>query len=167
MNVTIESATRADEAVLQNLLQLYTHDFSDHWAGTSKGDLLPDGRFADYPLAEYWTRPTWSAALVRCDDHLAGFALVNDHAHSGKPVDHNMAEFFIVRKYRGRGVGRAAAERIFEKHPGHWEVAVARKNVGALTFWRTTLKRASQVSELDVDNAEWNGPILRFTWLES
>ena len=165
MNVTIEDATRADEPALQNMLQLYAHDFSEHWAGTSKGDLQPDGRFADYPLGDYWTRPSWSAAIVRCDDCLAGFALVNDRGHSGKPVDRNMAEFFILRKYRGRGVGRAAAERIFAMHPGQWEVAVARKNVAALSFWRTTTSRASQVCELDISSAEWNGPILRFEWV--
>jgi predicted acetyltransferase len=165
MNVTISDAARFDESVLQNMLQLYTHDFSELWAGTSKGDLQPDGRFADYPLGEYWLQPSWSAAIVRCDDHLAGFALVNDRGHSGKPVDRNMAEFFILRKYRGRGVGRAAAEQIFARHPGQWEVAVARKNIAALRFWRTTISRALQACELDVSSAEWNGPILRFEWV--
>lgn len=164
MNVTISDATRADESVLQNMLQLYTHDFSEFWAGTSKGDLQPDGRFADYPLGEYWIRPRWSAAIVRYDDRLAGLALVNDRGHSGKPVDRNMAEFFIVRKYRGRGIGRAAAEQIFARHPGQWEVAVARKNVAALSFWRTVIAGATRACELDINSPEWNGPILRFEW---
>jgi predicted acetyltransferase len=165
MNVTISDASRSDEPALQNMLQLYTHDFSVLWAGTSKGELQPDGRFPDYPLSEYWTVPSWSAAIVRCDDCLAGFALVNDRGHSGKPVDRNMAELFILRKYRGRGVGRAAVERIFSRHPGQWEVAVARKNVAALSFWRATTSRASRMCELDVSSAEWNGPILRFEWV--
>jgi predicted acetyltransferase len=102
---------------------------------------------------------------VRCDDCLAGFVLVNDRGHSGEPIDRNMAEFFILRKYRRHGVGRAAAERIFTQHPGQWEVAVARKNVAALSFWRTAITRASHARELDVNTAEWNGPILRFEWL--
>ena len=164
MNVTIAGATRADEPVLQNLLQLYTHDFSEHWAGSSKGDLAADGRFPDYSLAEYWTRPGWSAAFVRCEDHLAGFALVNDRGHSGQPVDRNVAEFFVLRKYRGRGLGRAAAERLFAGHPGQWEVAVARKNVAALAFWRRAVAGATGVTELDVRTADWDGPVLRFTW---
>lgn len=163
-NVTVSDATRGDESMLQNLLQLYTHDFSEHWAGTPKGDLQANGRFPDYPLSDYWTRPRWSAALVRCDEQLAGFVLVNDRSHSGEPVDHNMAEFFVVRKYRGRGVGRAAAERTFTKRPGQWEVAVARKNVAALTFWRSVVRGATRARELDMSGAEWNGPILRFAW---
>ncbi len=162
MNVTISDAARSDEPALQNMLQLYTHDFSAFWAGTSKGDLQPDGRFADYPLGDYWIEPGWSAAIVRCDEHLAGLALVTDRGHAGKPADHNMAEFFILRKYRRCGVGRAAAEQIFARHPGQWEVAVARKNVAVLSFWRTTMSRTSQACELDVSSADWNGPILRF-----
>jgi predicted acetyltransferase len=165
MNITVTDACRSDEPTLQNLLQLYTHDFSGFWAGTTKGDVQPDGRFPDYPLDDYWIQRSWSAVLVRCDACLAGFALVNDRGHSGKPVDRNMAEFFILRKYRGRGVGRAAAERIFAKYPGQWELAVARKNVAALTFWRAAIRSASHVTEFDVSSAEWNGPILRFDWL--
>lgn len=164
MNVTITDATRADEPVLQNLLQLYTHDFSEHWAGTSKGDVQANGRFADYPLDDYWGRSRWWAALLHGGDRLAGFCLVNDHAHSGEPVGRNMAEFFVLRKYRGCGFGRIAAEQIFARFPGSWEVAVARKNVAALRFWQRATARASRRSEQDVDTAEWNGPILRFEW---
>lgn len=164
MNVTLSDARRSDEPALQNMLQLYTHDFSEHWAGTSKGELQADGRFADYPLDAYWSEPRWSALIVRCDGCTAGFALVNDRGHSGMPVDRNMAEFFILRKHRGRGVGRSAAEAIFTRYPGQWEVAVARKNVAALDFWRATVGRASRLREVDVSGAEWDGPILRFEW---
>jgi predicted acetyltransferase len=159
VNVTIEDAPPAAEPVLQNLMQLYVHDFSEHWADTPRGDLAPDGRFEAYPLADYWTNPRWSAAFVRCDGALAGFALVNDRAHSGQPVDANMAEFFIVRKYRGRGVGGAAASQIFARYPGQWEIAVARKNTAALRFWR---RAAPSAIELDISSADWNGPVLRF-----
>ena len=78
-----------------------------------------------------------------------------------------MGEFFILRKYRGRGVGRIAAEKIFSQHAGLGEVAVARKNTRALEFWRRTIRssrNASGIQELDLQNAQWNGPILRFEW---
>jgi predicted acetyltransferase len=167
MLVTVTEAVPSQDPVLQNLLQLYTHDFSEFWAGTSKGDLQADGRFGAYPLEEYWTNPRWSALLILSDGVLAGFSLVNNHAHSGELVDRNMAEFFILRKHRGRGVGRLAAEIIFSKYPGSWEVAVARKNVAALSFWRRTIGGTAKVKgvhEIDVSNEHWNGPILRFDW---
>jgi predicted acetyltransferase len=153
--------------LIQNLMQLYTHDFSEFWAGTSRGDLNAEGRFDPYPLDDYWSRANWSAALIWCDRALAGFALINDVTHSGMAAHRNMGEFFILRKYRGRGVGRIAAELIFSRHEGLWELAVARKNAPALEFWRKTIRsspNASSIQELDLQNAHWNGAILRFEW---
>jgi len=167
MSVLVVKALSSQAPIFQNLLQLYTHDFSEFWAGSSKGDLEGDGRFAAYPLQDYWSNEKWSASLIWRDDVLAGFVLVNDHAHSGESVDYNMAEFFILRKHRGRGVGRIAAEIVFSDRPGSWEVAIARKNVQALSFWRRTIggtAKVKSVRETDSNNEQWNGPILRFDW---
>jgi predicted acetyltransferase len=167
MTVTVTQALPSQEPVLQNLLQLYTHDFSEFWAGTTKGDLQESGRFAEYPLSEYWINSGWSAFLIWTEGVLAGFALVNDRTHTGEPADHNMAEFFILRKQRGLGVGRLAAAIIFSTHPGTWEVAVARRNVQALSFWRRTVGgtiKATSAHEIDMNTERWNGPILRFEW---
>ena len=167
MTVTLTQASAQQEPILQNLMQFYTHDFSEFWAGTSRGDLTADGRFEAYPLADYWSRPTWSAQLIWRGGALAGFALINDQAHAGAPVQSSVAEFFILRKHRGGGLGRQAAEMVFSQRPGSWEVAVARKNVRALAFWRRTVgetQRSSDVSETDIDDAHWNGQILRFAW---
>ena len=166
-SVEVTEAVAAHATLIQNLMQLYTHDFSEFWAGTSRGDLDAAGLFAPYPLEDYWSRTNWSVGLVWCDHRLAGFALVNDETHSGLPAQRNMGEFFIVRKYRGNGVGRVAAEIVFSRHPGTWEVAVARRNTRALKFWRRIIDsspRASAIEERDVQNAGWNGPVLRFGW---
>ena len=166
-SVLLTAALPGQASIIQNLMQLYTHDFSEFWAGTTKGDLNPDGRFEAYPLSEYWSRPNWSALFIWRNQVLAGFSLVNDKTHSGQAANRNVGEFFILRKHRGQGVGQIAAQRIFSLHPGSWEVAVARKNVQAQEFWRKTLQNArgaADVRELDVDSAEWNGPIFRLQW---
>jgi predicted acetyltransferase len=165
-SVLLTAALPREGPIIQNLMQLYTHDFSEFWAGTARGDLNPDGRFEAYPLREYWSRPNWSAWFIWRDQVLAGFSLINDKTHSGQAA-RNVGEFFILRKHRGQGVGQIAAERIFSSHPGYWEVAVARKNVQAREFWRKTIQnagRAADVRELDINSAEWNGPIFRFEW---
>ncbi len=165
MELRLARASSADAATLQNLLQLYTHDFSEFWAGTAAGDLGPDGRFEDYPLEAYWRTPGWRAWLFEADGALAGFALVNDQANSRQLADHSMAEFFVARKYRRLGLGRLAAHRLFGDAPGQWEVAVIRKNLTAQGFWRRTVAEcpaAREVTELDLDDAHWNGPVLRF-----
>jgi len=165
--VSVTCAAPTQAPIIQNLMQLYTHDFSEFWGGTSRGDLNAQGLFDAYPLEEYWSRANWSAMLIWCDQVLAGFSLVNDQTHSGLPALRNMAEFFILRKYRGRGGSRIAAEAIFSLHPGSWEVAVTRKNARAQQFWRKTIRQSAKTSnfqELDLQNEHWNGPILRFDW---
>ena len=166
-SVTVTDALPAQAQVIQNLLQLYTHDFSEFWAGTARGDLDLDGRFDAYPLDEYWTRPNWSPLLIWNNRALAGFSLINDRTHSDRPADHNVGEFFILRKYRGQGVGRWAIRLIFSRYPGSWEVAVARRNTAAREFWRKCIKGAAEISgfqEYDSNNEKWNGPIFRFEW---
>lgn len=165
MNVRLEPVLREQEPALQNLMQFYIHDFSEFWAGTSKGDLQADGRFEPYPLASYWTDPSRSAWFIWRDDVLAGFALVNDHAHSGGPIDNSVAEFFVLRKHRGSGVAADAAHLVFATRSGLWEVAVARKNTAALRFWRKAAAAtpgATDIREIDVRTPEWDGPIILF-----
>jgi predicted acetyltransferase len=167
VEVSVTRAAPAQGPVIQNLMQLYTHDFSEFWGGTARGDLNTRGLFDAYPLDEYWSQANWSAMLIWCDHVLAGFALVNDRTHSGLPANRSMAEFFIVKKHRGRGGSRIAAESIFSLHPGSWEVAVTRKNVRAQQFWRKTIRQSAKTSnlqELDLQNEHWNGPVLRFEW---
>lgn len=165
MNVRLEPVLAEQAPVLQNLMQFYIHDFSEFWAGTPKGDLGADGRFEPYPLAAYWTDPNRSAWFIRRNDLLAGFALVNDHAHSGRAVDNSVAEFFVLRKHRGSGVAAEAAHLVFATRPGLWEVAVARKNTPALRFWRKAVAAtpgATDSREIDVRTPEWDGPIILF-----
>lgn len=164
--IDVSEARLEDKRAIANMMQLYIHDFSEQWSGQARGELGDDGLFEAYePLDGYWRDADRIPLLVRADGHLAGFALVNTHAHSGRAVDRSMAEFFIVRKHRRSGAGTAAAHAIFSRWPGQWEAAVARKNVGALAFWRRTVASHPQVEaveEEDVATAEWDGAILRF-----
>lgn len=159
-------AARAEREAIAGMMQLYTHDFSEYWAGTARGDLDAQGRFADYPLDPYWTEPGHIPLLLRLEGRLIGFALLNAETHSGLPVERNMAEFFIARKYRRGGLGTDAARLIFSRYPGQWEAAVARANVGALDFWRNAARGhpgiVGEVEEAEVASEAWNGPILRF-----
>jgi len=164
-SIEISVARPEDKAAIANLMQLYVHDFSEQWAGTERGELQDDGRFADYPLDDYWHEPNRIPLLLRRDAHLIGFALINAHAHSGRALDRSMAEFFIVRKHRRDGVGTEAARRIFDLYPGWWEAAIARRNTAALAFWRKAINghpHAVEIEESDASDDNWNGQIIRF-----
>jgi predicted acetyltransferase len=160
------SLARPDQRpVLANLMQLYIHDFSEFLVGRPLGDLEEDGLFSPYPLDTYWQDDDHVPLLLRREGRLVGFALLNRQNHSGQEVDRNMAEFFIVRKHRRSGVGSAAVQAIFDRYPGLWETAVARRNVGAFAFWHGAITRhplVSHVEQLDLQTAAWNGPLFRF-----
>jgi len=165
-NLEIVVARMSEKTTIANLMQLSVHDFSEFWAGTANGELQEDGSFPAYPFLDtYWSDPQRVPLLIRLRGRLIGFALLNNASHSGQPVDRNMAEFFIARKQRRSGAGTAAAQEIFSRYPGAWEVAVARRNIGALAFWRNAIARhptADAIKEADVTTSDWNGPIIRF-----
>jgi len=80
------------------------------------------------------------------------------------PLDHAVAEFFVLCKYRRARVGTRAALFIFRRYPGRWELPVAWYNPPALAFWRSVSKAAAagKVEEVAGDGERWNGPVLRF-----
>ena len=127
--VEVKVATLREKPVVAQLLELYAHDFSEF----DGGDVGDDGRFGFRNFDAYWTDPDRHPFLVRVDGHLAGFALVR----SGSP--HDMAEFFVMRKYRRGGVGIEVARAVFAKFPGEWQVRQLVANTGATVFWRTAI----------------------------
>lgn len=52
-----------------------------------------------------------------------------------------MAQFFILRNIKGKGVGKYVAFQCFDKFHGEWEVFVMPNNEGAYRFWRSTIKK--------------------------
>jgi predicted acetyltransferase len=164
--VDLTLASAAERPVLENLIQFYVHDFSEFWWDREGGDFDDDGRFgAPFPLDAYWDQPDHVPLLVRAEGRLIGFVLVNAEGHSGQPTDHNVAEFFIARKYRRGGYGTATAQAVFDRYPGRWEAAVVRRNVGALSFWRKAIgghPNVADVREDDVTSEHWDGAIIRF-----
>jgi predicted acetyltransferase len=166
--VSLISPGREHEATFQNLIQLYTHDFSEFWADTPRGDVQANGRFADYPLSVFWERPGSSANLILIGGTIAGFVLVNDSSHIDESVGANVAEFFVLRKFRGQGVGKSAARAMFNAWPGSWEVAVANRNQAAKKFWKRVIESSTEardVQEIDAQTERWTGAVFRFNWL--
>ena len=162
--VTATEASAAERPVLDRLLQLYLHDFSEHAAlGSPHGEVDEDGLFVYLPgIGSYWQEPNRVPLLIRADGCIAGFALLNQWSALERPLDHAVAEFFVVRKYRRAGVGTRAAQRVFRRYPGRWEVPVAGYNEGALLFWRAAVRSMAQVTEHAGDGRRWSGTVLCF-----
>jgi len=65
-----------------------------------------------------------------------------------------MADFFVLRAHRGRGVGGAAFEAIRTLHAGLWHVAVIDRNLPAAAFWQRLLPGA-EAEPVAFDGEHW------------
>ena len=130
--VELVPATQRQEPILANLLELYAHDFSEFHAIA----IGPDGRFGYSGLPLYWTDPARHPFLATVDGQLAGFVLVKQGSElTGDPAAWDIAEFFVLRAYRGRGIGTRVAHQVWGRFPGAWEVRVVPSNAAAEQFW--------------------------------
>jgi predicted acetyltransferase len=128
--VTIEPVAYADKDVLRHLMELYLYDFSEF----DGRDLGPHGTYEYRYLDHYWTEPGRFPFFIRHNSDLAGLALVRFVDGSA-----DMAEFFVMRKYRRQGVGAQAARQLFDRFQGHWDVRELSTNAPAQKFWRSVI----------------------------
>ena len=162
---TLRIATVDDRPTVGNLLQLYLHDMSA-FVPTS---ISPDGRFAYPYLDRYWSEEGEAEGRVpfifTVNGELAGFALRNSHSRLGQPPPvSSIAEFFVLRTWRGQGIGRAATFALFEQFPGRWEVAQLRANEPAHRFWRRAIDAYTngRFLEEDINTERWDGFVQAF-----
>ncbi|WP_323377209.1 GNAT family N-acetyltransferase [Streptomyces smaragdinus] len=131
--------TTADRPILERLLQLHLHDFSEF----QPTELTPEGAF-DYPwLDDYFTSANREAYLITADGLLAGFALIRCDV-PGDDGAWNVSEFFVARGHRRRGTASTAARQLFQRHPGVWTLAFLEHNVPAARLWPTLAEAVSE-----------------------
>jgi predicted acetyltransferase len=163
--VTLTQVPVSQSPIIANLMQLYKYDFSEFaQIGSPYGEVGSDGRFVYDGLDSYWREDGRIPLTVQADDRLAGFILVNRWSALSRKLDHSVAEFFVLRKYRLIGVGSRAARVLFERWPGRWEVPVASYNKPALFFWRKAIPASvdGTVEEYAGDGKRWVGTVLCF-----
>jgi acetyltransferase (GNAT) family protein len=100
--IEVIQAEPEQKSILANLLDLYAHDFSE-FHDVAIGE---DGRFGYDSLPLYWSDPDRYPFLVRSDGQLAGLVLVKKGSGVfGNQAVWDMAEFFVIRGCRRRGIG--------------------------------------------------------------
>ncbi len=154
--VTVEPIPKDQASVLDNLVELYAHDFSEHVPLLLK----PNGRF-DVALADDWWTEGRFPFFLRWRGRLAGFALVRRGSRVTGAADvMDVAEFFVARGFRKRKVGALAAHAIFEAFLGPWEIRVRQTNAAATIFWShvaaTWVGRAVPSVPFSKEGVEWH-----------
>jgi predicted acetyltransferase len=142
--IRLQHATTQEDLIpLQHLMQLYMYDFSVFW-----GDTDPDahvdrqGLFdAGVDLGSYINAATRWAHLIWSGGRLVGFALLREQTVQRPGPGRYLEEFFIMQRYRRKGLGRAAATCLFDGYTGYWEISEIGPNLPAQNFWRRVIAR--------------------------
>ena len=126
------SATLDDYPILQNMANYYAYDISEYmgWAQEENGT-----HSIGIDFIKYWHDEHAFPFLIKHMDELVGFVII-DKKVSDSLNDFNMAQFFILRKFTGKGIGRRIAIQCFAQFHGRWEVFVMKGNTGAYRFWK-------------------------------
>lgn len=162
MAIELVEVTPDLKHVLAALFGQYQYDFTE-FTGEDVGE---DGRFAADSLDRYFSGdPARFAFLLRIDGKWAGLTLLHRGAFLvDDPEMMDIAEFFVMRKYRRCGAGEAMARAVFDRFPGRWEVREIAANLPAQAFWRAIIGRytGGRFEERAWDNDAWRGTVQFF-----
>lgn len=140
MNFTLLQASNDHKIVMQNLMQFYIYDFSEY----VRYDVEDNGLFAPYPdLNGYWEDDNKFPYIIKKNDKYLGFVLVKFVSSKDRNY-FSMSEFFVLRKYRHEGIGKAIAIKVFNLHKGQWEVYQKDSNKPAQIFWNKVISEYTQ-----------------------
>lgn len=154
MKVDVRKAiSRIEKTALENLLQLYMYDFTEY----TDSDVNLVGRYTIMPDFDlYWAEAdTNYPFLIFVDDHIAGFAFVKN-INTDERSYHYLAHFFILKKFRKKGIGKQAAKIIINSYAGEWELYQLERNIPAQTFWRRII---TELTDGRYDERHENGRV--------
>ena len=137
-NIEIIAASLEKKPIIAQLYELYTYEMTD----LADFDINDNGYYGYKELPLYWNDSNKHPYLVWVNKKLAGFVLVQ----KGSPIDANpdvwdIAEFFIMRKFRKQGIGRFVAQYIWSQFDGSWQVRVWDNNKVAHAFWAAAIEK--------------------------
>jgi predicted acetyltransferase len=128
---------RGDRAWIESVYREYLNDLAP--LGSGVFPVLPEiGHREPDQLASWFADSSAHLMTVVKQDQPVGFAMVRTGpvANERGAVDYSMAEFFIARPWRRRGIGQEAVRLIFDRFSGRWHIMEYLRNPQAVAFWR-------------------------------
>ena len=158
MPLELRKARPDDFPALQQLLELYQYELSDIWHQNTDAEAK-----YGFDLKRHRPGERFHAHVVLEGTQYVGFALVAPAMVSRREGSW-MQQFFIHKRYRRSGAGRALALHVFSSHPGPWEVGQMPANLSAQAFWRQVISVATAGAfvEIQVTQGWWQGVVQQF-----
>ena len=141
MIIEITAMERDEKEILLNLLEKYEYELSQYFVHYVNDLGLYGFEHLDGVDDFYFKNSKGWVFFIRVDGKLAGFAVVlNDYAYlKSRKTDYVLSDLFVMYRYRGTGVGKFAANYLFDKFKGAWQLNAFTKNTNAVRFWVKTI----------------------------
>jgi len=137
LKIELLEVKETEKSVLRQFMELYAYDFSEY----DDADVNEHGFFGYTYFDYYWTEETRHPFFIKADGEFAGFVLISDYAYVLKTGEaKSVTEFFVMRKYRRKGIGKSATIQVFDKYPGKWEVIQHGENEPSRIFWEEVIR---------------------------
>ena len=158
MHLELRKANPEDFPALQQMLELYQYDISDIYLQ----DTDAEAKYG-YNLDRHRQDQRFHAHVALEGSQYIGFALVAPAIVTRKEGSW-LEQFFILKRYRRSGAGRALALHVFQSYPGLWEVGQMPANHAAQAFWHQVIGTATAGAfvELQVTEGWWQGVVQQF-----
>lgn len=136
MSIKLIAVRPEDRELFWNINQKYLYEMTYYY-----DDEMDETGNLHYGFFDaYFTDPQRKAFFIKEEQTLIGFAMINPYSYMDEHPDHVLAEFTIFPIYRRRHYASEAAEMIFERFRGNWEVKYNEKNAAAKALWNKVTK---------------------------
>ncbi len=159
MNVDVSKVELSQKPILRNLVEYFEYDLSLY----TDRDVNSSGTFEYKYLDNYWTEENRYPYFIIVNEQYGGFALIR-RIITKDDVYYSMAEFFVLKKYRRRNIGKRAAFILFDKYKGTWHIHQHEKNKPSQIFWRNIINEFTKnnYKELSQEESGVDGPCQMF-----
>lgn len=137
MKIDISLVPCDKKHILRNMLEIFLYDMSEFDDADDGLELNEAGLYGYNYLDYYWTEDGRYPYIITVDGRLSGFSLVRTIDKT--PLTFEIAEFFIMRKYRKHGLGKILINKMFTLHIGRWIINTPIRNIVAQNFWRNVI----------------------------
>jgi predicted acetyltransferase len=145
VSVRDSRSVRADQRWIEGVYRDYLNDLAPSATGIfpmlgEVGHREPD------QLQRWFGDHTAQVLTVLFNESPVGFAMVRRRSTppSGAGSEFSMAEFFIARPWRRRGIGAEAVRLLFDRFAGQWLISEHVRNTTAVKFWRRVVAAYTQ-----------------------
>ena len=139
-----------EKEILRNLIEKYEYEFSQY----TNVDLNSMGLYGYDYLDYYWTEEGRYHFFIKVDNKLAGFVMVGNYMEVFKDAQYSMSEFFIIYKYRRKGIGTYVAKKVFAMFPGVWELKRHPLNHSSVVFWDRVINEVTSSKYEMINNCK-------------